>query len=417
MNNYVNANDTVRENDSKSIKAAISEAKSCGLNRVVIPRLNKRTGEEKWIIEETIDLPSDIEVLIDDAYLVLATGKYLNMFRAVAEHTEYGSTVDKALRNITLRGTGRATLDGGEYNGLGEKNAKAKGLDIYLNTTLLFFNVDGLVVENISVINQRWWGITNVYVRNARYSNIRFLADFSRVDENGVHHPDEYPERYDEVYVKNADGIDLRIGCHDFLIENITGFTGDDSVALTALGTGEKNRGMVVEGLDSDIHDVKIRNVVTDSYCANIRLLGGNGHKLYNIDIDGVASLLSDKRTADHCFDMRNNSTVRIGDFNYTTDYSGVDDVKNISIRNISSEAACAVTLCNGMSDLLIENVTANGGYAAVSPFRKYVKDGNDKNASFEYTTATLKNCVIRNINLACCDAVAVIKEGVSFVD
>ena len=91
--------------------------------------------------------------------------------------------------------------------------------------------------------------------------------------------------------------------------------------------------------------------------------------------------------------------------------------VKNISIRNISSEASCAVTLCNGMSDLLIENVTVNGGYAAVSPFRKYVKNGNDKRESYEYAAATLKNCVIKNINLASSGAVAVIKEGVSFVD
>jgi hypothetical protein len=333
------------------------------------------------------------------------------MFTAIAPHTEEGSTLSDALHDISIVGRGRATLDGGEYNGMHEKNYKELGLDIYLNTTLLFFNVEGLRVENLSIINQRWWGVTNVYVRGAVYRNIRFEADFSRIDENGVHHPDEYPREYNEVYVKNADGIDLRIGCHDFLIENITGFTEDDSIALTALGGGERARGLFVRDTDSDIHDVVIKNVVTDSYCANVRLLNGNGHKLYNINLDGIASLHSARRTDDHGFDMRNNSTIRIGDMVYTSDHPSVDDVKNITIRNVSSEASCAVTLCNGISDLVIENVTVHGGYAGVGTFRKY------RSEHAEYYGATVKNASFSNINLACDGAVEVMDDHITFID
>lgn len=409
MFDYVSANSTKKETDSLSIKAAIAAAKENGVNKVIIPRLNERTGEEKWIIDETIELPSDIEIFVDDAHLVLASGKYLNMFKAVAKHDENGSTVAETLRNITIRGKGRATLDGGEYNGLHEKNYRELGLDIYLNTTLLFFNVDGLKVENLSIINQRWWGVTNIYVRNAVYRNIRFEADFSRKDENGIHYPGVYPKYYNEVYVKNADGIDLRIGCSNFLIENITGFTEDDSVALTALGTGEKKRGYYVPELESAIHDVKIKNVVTDSYCANVRLLNGNGHKLYNVELDGIASLLSDKRTDDHSFRFRNNSTVRIGDMNYTSDHPNPDDTKNITIRNVSSEASCAITLCNGISDLTIENVTVHGGYAAIGSFKRYEQD--------DYFKATLKNFKYSNINLACEGAVEIMSENMTVID
>ncbi len=409
MSNYISANSTIGSTDSESIKAAIALAKEQGTNKVVIPRINERTGEESWIIDDTIELPSDIEILIDDAHLVLASGKYLNMFKAVAKTGENGSTVADTIKNIAIRGKGRATLDGGEYNGLGEKNARALGLDIYYNTTLLFFNVDGLSVENLSIVNQRWWGVTNVYVRNATYRNIRFNADFSRIDENGVHHPDQYPEKYDEVYVKNADGIDLRIGCNNFLIENITGFTEDDSVALTALGNGEIKRGYFVPELESAIHDVKIKNVVTDSFCANVRLLNGNGHKLYNIELDGIASLLSDKRTADHGFKDRNNSTVRIGDMSYTADYPDPDQVNNITIRNVSSEAACAITLCNGISDLTIENVTVHGGYAAIGSFKKRAQD--------DFFKATLKNFKYSNINLACEGAVEFMNDNITVID
>ena len=409
MLEYISASSTLGASDSLSIKAAIALAKEQGINKVVIPRLNERTGEEKWIIDEAIELPSDIEVLIDDAHLVLATGSYTNMFTAIAKHDENGSTGEDTLRNITLRGRGRATLDGGEYNGLHEKNQRELGIDIYNNTTALFFNVDGLCVENLSIVNQRWWGVTNIYVRNAVYRNIRFNADFSRKDENGVHYPDEYPKHYDEVWIKNADGIDLRIGCNSFLIENISGFTEDDSVALTALGKGERARGYYVPELESAIHDVRIRNVVTDSYCANVRLLNGNGHRLYNVEIDGVTSLLSDKRTDDHAFRVRNNSTVRIGDMIYGSDYPTPEDTKNITIRNVSSEAACAVTLCNGISDLTIENVTVHGGYAAIGSFKKY--------ESSDFYKATLKNFRYGNINLACEGAVEIMSEYITVID
>lgn len=417
MKNFTTPNELILESDSKSINAAIERAVANGSRCVRIPKNNERTGEALWEIDETIDLPSDIEIVIDDAHLVLAEGKFLNMFRAVAEHDETGASPDSVIKNIAIRGNGAAVLDGGKYNGLGEKTAQAMGLDIYLNTTLLFFNVDGLVVENLSVINQRWWGITNVFVKNARYSNVHFIADFSRVDENGVLHPDEYPTKYSEIQVKNADGIDLRIGCNNFVIENITGFTEDDSIALTALGRGEIKRGLFVRDAETAIHDVKIRNVVTDSYCANVRLLNGNGHKLYNVEIDGVASLLSNKRTGDHSCSMRNNSTIRIGDMAYTSEHPNVDDTKNIKIRNVSSEAACGVTLCNGISDLVIENVTAHGGYAAVGTFRKYKDSVEDMKGEFEHYTATLKNPKISNIHTTSDKIIPVMNEYLNIVE
>ena len=40
--------------------------------------------------------------------------------------------------------------------------------------------------------------------------------------------------------ILNQDGLDLRQGCHDIAIENITGYTGDDLVALTDIvGKGQ----------------------------------------------------------------------------------------------------------------------------------------------------------------------------------
>ena len=45
MNTYVNVNDTVRENDSATIQAAVDMAREQGIYKVLIPRINSRTGE------------------------------------------------------------------------------------------------------------------------------------------------------------------------------------------------------------------------------------------------------------------------------------------------------------------------------------------------------------------------------------
>ncbi len=195
-------------------------------------------------------------------------------------------------------------------------------------------------------------------MHDAVFRNIRFEANLSRIDSDGVHHPDEIPQTYNEIYVKNADGIDLRIGCHDVLIENITGFTEDDTVALTALGGFERKLRLIVEGQSTDIHDVKIRNVASDSYmCAVVRLLNDEGNKLYNIDIDGVTHVYSGKHT------KRPEFVVRIGDMNYAKKHSTLGDTHHISVKNVYSHGKFAVGLFKGLVDAELDNIiVADGG-------------------------------------------------------
>ena len=394
MKDFVCPNDMTGNTDSARIAAAIAAAKDSGVNKVVIPRHNAATGKDFWVIEETIELPGDIEIVFDNAHLILAEGKYLNMFTA-GTPCEGGALKKDTVRNITLRGVGGATLDGGVYNGLSERNWKQLGVDIYRNTTILLFNVDGLLVENLSVVNQRWWGITNVFVRNATYRNIRFLADYSRVVD-GVHYPDQVPQNYEEIYVKNADGIDLRIGCNHFTIENITGFVEDDGVALTALGTGETERGLFVKDLDGDIHDVTIKNVSIESRCSNVRLLNDNGRKLYNITVDGVTSLLSGR--------FQNGSTIRVGDMAYADKHSSLGDTHDIHIKNVNVHSYSGVTIVKGLVDSTIENITLQPG----------AKEGV---RTYPGSAATLKNCTIERIFCTDPDAVAINLENVTVLD
>ena len=394
MQAYITPNDTIRQSDAESILAAIFLAKETGTNCVRIPRRNERTGENLWVIESAISLPSDMEVIIDDAHLILAEGSYTNMFTVGSPEK---NTARDEICNVTLRGEGNAILDGGVYNGLSEKNSCQDGHPhIVKNTTLLFFNCSNLRVENLSLINQRWWAITNIFVHHAVYRNIHFEADFSRIDENGAHHPDQYPTKYKEVYIKNADGIDLRVGCHDILIENVSGFTEDDSVALTALGKFEQNLGYFIEDGDTDIHDVRIQNVATESFCANVRLLNDNGFKLYNVTVDGVHGIKSPRT-------FQNNSAVRIGDMIYAQSHSTLGDTHHITVRNVISESKVAVSLCKGLVDSIIENVTVLNGAFGVAAFKDY--------------EATLLRCEIRNILTPTESAVAFCPDRITFVE
>ena len=379
---YLSPNQTISHTDNESIMLAIQRAKETGVNRVVIPRHNQRTGKDLWVIEDTIFLPDDIEVLVDDAHLVLADGTYCNIFANERLGTDLGRTPEGEQKNIVLRGRGNAVLDGGNYNGLSERNCLKDGRPhISKNTPVFFVNVRNLRVENLRIVNQRWWGITNVFVRDSVFRNISFRADLSRIDENGVHYPGEAPRNYSEIYVKNADGIDLRVGCHNICIENVSGFTEDDTIALTALGEFERKQGYMVSGRDTDIHHVTIRNVSADAYvCSIVRLLCENGNKIYNIEVDGVTDLRRDDS-------YQTQYAVRIGDCAYGHSSSSMGDMHDIAVKNVVSRARCAVGLCKSLKDSTIENITVlEGGQVGFGIY------GLDR------APAQVDNCSVRNV-------------------
>ena len=311
-----------------------------------------------WEIDEAIRLPANFTLILEDAHLQMAEGVYSNMF--VNEHhgTELGKTVEGTDRNISILGRGRAVLDGGVYNGLSEKNQSQNGLPpIWKNNLVLFTNVDGFKISDISCINQRWWALNFVYCSNGYLGNIDFCANDTAIDENGNAYHGLKWEKYDEILVKNADGIDLRQGCHHILIENITGFTEDDSVALTALH-GNLERTFAVEGLPSDICNVEIRNIRTAAFCTNVRLLNQSGIRLHDIVVDGVYDMGAESERMN-----RGLYAVRVGDTRlYGTRHSTEDETYNITIKNVCGRGGYAVSLAGAMKNPVMFGIEAHNG-------------------------------------------------------
>ena len=312
-----------------------------------------------WEIDTAVRIPSNFTLILDGCHLRRADSCYSNLFVNEHHDTPEGVTAAGTDRNISILGKNGAILDGGSYNGLSERNQLRDGLPpIWKNNLLLFTNVDGFEICNIACRNQRWWALNFICCCNGSLHDIDFTACDLSVDPDGNLSHGLTREHGLLPLVKNADGIDLRIGCHDISIQNITGFTEDDSVALTAL-CGRMENTFRVEGMDSDIRNIIIRDVATSAFCSNVRLLNQGGTKLHDILIDGVCDTSAQSPYMD-----RGIYTVRVGDTRlYGSRHATRDETYNITIRNIRSRAAnAAIALAGEIAQLTVEHVECFDG-------------------------------------------------------
>lgn len=327
----------------------IESARNAGKNTVHI------TGS--YEISETITIPSGFCLFLEDCYLRMADGVKTQMFRNAGYRPGERNDLSDADRNIRIIGVGHTVLDGGNYNGLCERNSEKDGNPhISANNIILFCNVDCFVIENITIVNQRWWAMNFLFCSNGTLRDLTFCSDDTWYDSEGNLHRKLNWES-GRPYICNADGIDLRMGCHDILIENIKGFTQDDTVALTALN-GRLESLYHVEGAEREIYNVVIRNVLTATLCTNVRLLNQGGTKLYNVLIDGVFDSSKDSVHVE-----RGIYAVRIGDTDlYGERHSTEDETYNITVRNVYSRSKVAVNLAGKMKNVTTENICGFDG-------------------------------------------------------
>ena len=276
-----------------------------------------------WTIYRAIELPSHMTIIIDNCTLRLANGVFCNVFCNARAYRETMNSGDEQ-SDIHVIGMGEAVLDGGNHNGLVERTSERDGYPhIIRNTMLLLRNVRNFSVKGLTVINPRWWGMTFFYAKEGVISNLTFDA------RNNA---------------PNQDGIDLRVGCSHITIENISGYTGDDSVALTAL-SGRIEQVMAVSDEDPDIHDIcikKIRTEVTGGHHI-VRLLNHDGNRLYRIDISDIFD-----RTLE-TGGMRAKAALKIGDMLYSNLWMAqAGETHSITAHHITTRAQYAVLFENG---------------------------------------------------------------------
>ena len=326
------------DTDSQTIQNAVDYAAESGAGRVIIPRLNARTGKPIWNIHTAILLPSNMTVVLEDAHLRLCDGVFDNIFRNRSIFTPEGNTLEGEQEGIHIIGSGNALLDGGEHNGLVEqmhRDDPVKYPRLSVNLMIFLHNVRNFTVSGLHFVNARWWAVCCVYCRWGHIHDLdfRFYADH-----------------------ENQDGVDLRIGCEYITIENITGVTGDDTVALTALPQDHlvPETALHVAGKSWDIHDITIRNIISSTHgCGCIRFLCEQGAQEYNITVDGV------KNTSD----VITGSTILVGTTagEFLKHPHKMGDFRNIVVRNITAYGHRAITFCESVKHMVVENVTTYG--------------------------------------------------------
>ena len=303
--------------DGETIQNAVNAAAAAGV-KLVIPRRNARTGQMRWDIEKTVVLPSNSYVELLDAHLRQADFTYCNLF-----------TNEEGAKNITVCGAGNALVDTGRPNGLKLKTAGKLGFGpITDNATFLFKGVEGLTVRDLSIRQSRWYSIYCVGCQNGRISDIDLFA------------PPIFPD---------LAGIQLRSGCRDFLMENITGLSGEELILISTQACDATE--------DKNIRNIYIRNILANaSRCHILDILCHDGGCVENI----LAETLLDNSLAEQ--KKQPAATVRIGHSEgYYKSRGTVDSIKNITLRDMNGRGTATVELGGCSSQVSITNLHSFG--------------------------------------------------------
>ena len=395
----VNVNGFIRNTDSESFEAAIA---ALGNDRMLVipPRVSEIDPERDfWLIDRAILLPENITVVLQNCTVKLSDKCRDNFFRSA--NCGLGIEEPEKIKNIHIRGEGTCTLLGadhpravgdsskilanpcpydvedlcrpdmapwvdedrkksGQLRFMRDRHSHSFGTDAgkegesqygdWRGIGILLANVENFSISNLKIVESHGWGISLESCTYGRVEKIEFDACMSKVIDGMRNN------------MENQDGVDIRNGCHHIVISDITGHTGDDLVALTAIAP---DNGLVGGSLcsthvmghdwtrrESGIHDIVIRNVVGYSHlCYNVRLLPAYT-KIYNVVIDGVV----DDRAhgADHF------GTVLLGASDGNYGKNPTDGMTNITVSNVISYAKSAISVSGYLRDSVISNVINN---------------------------------------------------------
>ena len=351
---YFTPNDpgVMAASDSGSIQNAVNAALETNLGKVVIPRFNKRTGKCQWDVDKAIILASDLEIVLDNCFIRQMDGSMDNVFRNFSDDGQQTSTLSEEQHNIIIRGVGNAVIDGGIGNGLTQKTSMQEGRPhIFKNNLIWLHNLREFRLENFTLSNQRHWAINLQYCEYGRITSLNMVC------------------RND---LRNQDGLDLRVGCNNILIDSMTGRAGDDFIALSGF-LGDALR-RPVEGKSSDIHDIMISNIrATSSECTLVGMRCQDGIKIYNVTVDNVYDVMGTQESLSkatstlgklygnrYAFPWSPYAIIRIGHDDYIRNKAcAPGDVHSIHVSNIHAR-------CNGviMLNCDIENSTFRNIYA-----------------------------------------------------
>ncbi len=390
----INANDFNGNNDNEIIENAIKNRDGDGI--VLIPPRASETEPERsmWILDRAILIPQNTTIVLENCKIKLSDKCRDNFFRTA--NCGMGIENSEKIYNVHIKGIGNCVLEGADYpraSGDGskilanpcpytnedlckyaywipedrkksgklnfnDKHDYSYGTDAGKNNEsqygdwrgigILFANTDIFSIENVKIVNSHGWGISLEACTNGRVEKICFDAGMSKNIDGMLQN------------MENQDGIDIRNGCHDIIVSDITGRTGDDLIALTAIadddapyhpGGSLKSTHVMHNNWkirDRNIHDIIIRNVKGYSqHCYLIRLLPA-GTKIWNVIIDGIIDTTPDE--------IETFTGILLGDCGWYGK-NLPDSIANVTISNVICNRQTAVLVDGYVTDSVICNI------------------------------------------------------------
>ena len=354
--------------DSERIESALDYAMKNNLP-LEITRRADADGRDFWLIDRAVLVPGGCTVRIRDCVIQLSDASRDNFFRSA--NCGHGIPDIRPASGIRILGEGNAVLRGAAHPRATGDSAKILGERTFgtdagragetpngdwRNIGILFAYVDDFAIENLSIEEPHCWSVSLEYCSHGRVANLRFKS-------SGTICVDGRPE-----IVWNQDGVDLRRGCHDITIEDISGYTGDDMVALTALPAaqgktpGDYGRTEVTVSRGDrtdDIHHVTIRRI--SGYCAGghhiVRLLNNRGVRLHDVLVEDLTDLSPE--------DLHDKAALKIGDSNYGG-AAPIGDTYAVTVRNVRSRAQNGILFGGTLADSTISGLVQEyaGGVA-----------------------------------------------------
>lgn len=388
----VYANDFFGKTDSDIINSAIENRDSDGIV-IIGPKSSERNY---WLLDNAILLPSNTTVILQNCKLKLSDQCRDNFFRSA--NCGLGIEENEPVFNIHIKGEGNAELEGADHpRATGDESKILKkpcpftvedickyadwvederrtpeqitfadrhnfsyGTDAgkdgesqkgdWRGIGILFVRVSNFSISGITVRESHGWAISLEDCSHGYLEKIRFDARMNKMIDGMLQN------------MENQDGIDLRNGCHDITISDITGETGDDVVALTAIADKKYRPGGILGNThvmhndwtrrDPDIYNITIRNIrAYSSLCYIVRLLPCECC-IRNVVIDGVIDTSPEDVTCGCIF---------LGEKDASYGRNLPESLRNITISNIiyNNTKKAAIRIDGYLQDSTITNVIA----------------------------------------------------------
>ncbi|MFD2965818.1 glycosyl hydrolase family 28 protein [Sphingobacterium bambusae] len=287
------------------ITQAIQDAQG-STGRVIIPAYDVVSRSKTWLIDRAILLPSNIELVLDNCTIKLSDQCRDNFIRSA--NAGLGITDIKPLHHIRIRGMGNAVLEGadnprstGDHNktlstdpngnyklsygsDAGKTGENQKGG--WRNHGIILAHVDHFQISGVTLKNYHAHGIVLERAQQGKIMDITFDVR-QAVNVNGH-----------DKQVLNQDGLGVRFGCKNIIIDNCRGKSGDDFINIgltdTQVSAGQENvnvvSGSIYRGKSDDIANIYLQNW-QDFYSLShraIRIMPVGKLRISNIFIDNM---------------------------------------------------------------------------------------------------------------------------------